>query len=235
MDVACSAIYAPLHPPGTLDEHLQAHQKIGPIDPTTVKAEARELDEDELRVKRARENIPPIDSILNLSDLESLAQTLLSTTAWAYYRSAADSEDSYRNNEASWSRYYFRPRVLRNARGVDPSGEMLGMFTTLPIFIAPAAMAKLGHPLGEVNLTRGAGNCGIVQGISSNASCSLEEMVEAKQQGQKLIFQVNLRPANIVNHIYPVYPANNKLAFALITRSSTSTKTAPPPNASSKK
>jgi L-lactate dehydrogenase (cytochrome) len=37
----------------------------------------------------------------------------------------------------------------------------------MPVFIAPAAMAKLGHPLGEINLTRAAGEFGIVQGVSS--------------------------------------------------------------------
>jgi L-lactate dehydrogenase (cytochrome) len=78
-------------------------------------------------------------------------------------------------------------------------------------------MAKLGHPLGELNLTRAAGACGIVQGvsiifrqspewfswphirgiswqISSNASCSLEEMVANRLEGQPLIFQVSLTP-----------------------------------------
>ena len=42
----------------------------------------------------------------------------------------------------------------------------MGLKTALPIFISPAAMAKLGHPLGEVNLTKGAGEYGIVQGVS---------------------------------------------------------------------
>jgi L-lactate dehydrogenase (cytochrome) len=42
----------------------------------------------------------------------------------------------------------------------------MGVKSSLPIFISPAAMAKLGHPLGEVNLTKGAGECGIVQGVS---------------------------------------------------------------------
>lgn len=36
----------------------------------------------------------------------------------------------------------------------------------MPVFISPAAMAKLGHPLGEVNLTRAAGESGIVQVVS---------------------------------------------------------------------
>lgn len=42
----------------------------------------------------------------------------------------------------------------------------MGIHTKLPVFISPAAMAKLGHPLGEVNLTRAAAECGIVQGVS---------------------------------------------------------------------
>ena len=29
-----------------------------------------------------------------------------------------------------------------------------------------SAMAKLGHPDGEINLTKGAGNTGIIQGVS---------------------------------------------------------------------
>lgn len=49
----------------------------------------------------------------------------------------------------------------------------MGVKSTLPIFISPAAMAKLGHPLGEVNLTKGAGECGIVQGVSQNLRDSL--------------------------------------------------------------
>lgn len=42
----------------------------------------------------------------------------------------------------------------------------VGIETEVPIFISPAAMAKLGHPLGEINLTRAAAECGIVQGVS---------------------------------------------------------------------
>lgn len=44
--------------------------------------------------------------------------------------------------------------------------EFMGIKTEIPIFISPAAMAKLGDPDGEINLTKGAGECGIVQGVS---------------------------------------------------------------------
>jgi L-lactate dehydrogenase (cytochrome) len=66
----------------------------------------------------------------------------------------------------AFRRYYFRPRILHDVTNGDLSTTFMGIKSTLPIFISPAAMAKLGHPAGEVNLTKGAGECGIVQGVS---------------------------------------------------------------------
>jgi L-lactate dehydrogenase (cytochrome) len=91
----------------------------------------------------------------------------------------------------AFRRYYFRPRILNDVTNGSINTKFMGVESDLPIFISPAAMAKLGHPLGEVNLTKGAGECGIVQGISINASCSLDEIMEARKEGQKVFFQVS--------------------------------------------
>jgi L-lactate dehydrogenase (cytochrome) len=45
-----------------------------------------------------------------------------------------------------------------------------GLQNSLPIFISPAALARLGHPDGEMNLVRAAGSEGILQGVSSPES-----------------------------------------------------------------
>jgi L-lactate dehydrogenase (cytochrome) len=66
------------------------------------------------------------------------------------------------------------------------------MPTSLPIYFSPTAMAKLGHPLGETNITKAAATQGLIQGLSANSSCSLEEVVEAGAEGQNLIYQVYL-------------------------------------------
>jgi L-lactate dehydrogenase (cytochrome) len=42
---------------------------------------------------------------------------------------------------------------------------ILGMPSSLPIFISPAALARLGHRNGEMNLVRAAGKTGILQGV----------------------------------------------------------------------
>jgi len=94
----------------------------------------------------------------------------------------------------AFRRYYFRPRILNDVTNGSINTTFMGINSELPIFISPAAMAKLGHPLGEVNLTKGAGECGIVQGISINASCSLDEIMEARKEGQKVFFQASRFP-----------------------------------------
>ncbi|KAG8678705.1 Cytochrome b2, mitochondrial precursor, partial [Ceratobasidium sp. 395] len=53
-------------------------------------------------------------------------------------------------------------------------------------------MAGLGAPEGEVNITKGAGKMGIIQGISSNASCTVDEIANARVDSEKqpLFFQL---------------------------------------------
>jgi L-lactate dehydrogenase (cytochrome) len=88
-------VFAPIHPPNALKDQLEPSQFIGLVDPRTIPKEIEEqLTQDELRVKQARENIPPLSTILTLQDMESLAEKLLPTKAWAYYRSDADSGQS---------------------------------------------------------------------------------------------------------------------------------------------
>lgn len=47
------------------------------------------------------------------------------------------------------------PRVLRNVKTVYPQTTIFGQPSALPIYISPSSNALLGHPDGELNLTRG--------------------------------------------------------------------------------
>ncbi|PVG04131.1 hypothetical protein CPB86DRAFT_693832 [Serendipita vermifera] len=175
-------IFAPIHPPNVLETWPDLI-KIGSIDPTTVPEQILEATEEEKRIARARETLPHPSAALNLDDIETLAQTVLSATAWAYYSSAGDDEITY------W-RLWFRPRVLNKVSHASPTTTVLSFPSSLPIFVAPAALARLGHPGGEVNITKAAAKEGIMQGISNNASCSIEEIMEAREPGQPLFFQL---------------------------------------------
>ncbi|KAJ4356370.1 uncharacterized protein N0V89_004403 [Didymosphaeria variabile] len=187
-----SAKFTLLHPPDAIGT-LPPEYCIGPVDLETLPApEEHELSEDEIRQAEARQEMPPVANILLVQEFEDWAERVLSTTAWAYYRSASDEEATFHNNRDAWGRYFFRPRIMRDMSHGSTSTAFLGMPTSMPIFIAPAAMAKLGHPLGEINLTKAAGTSGIIQAISANASCSLEEMFYARLEGQPLVFQLYL-------------------------------------------
>lgn len=167
-------VFVPLHPPDALDM-LPRAKHLGPVDPATLPVVDVEPTEEEERIEAARKTLPPAESMLLLSDFEEWAERVLTATGWNYYRSAADSEATFDNNQAAFGRYFFRPRILRDITEGSLETEVIGQKMAMPVFISPAAMAKLGHPLGEINLTKGAGNAGIVQGVST-ASAGLWEL-----------------------------------------------------------
>lgn len=86
---------------------------------------------------------------------------------------------------------------------------MLGEGTSLPIFISPAGMAGLAHPLAEKGLAKAAGVCGIIQmvrcfflvptwesggktdvKVSTNASAPLDSIVAAGKSTQSFFMQL---------------------------------------------
>jgi len=79
---------------------------------------------------------------------------------------------------------------------INLSTSILGYPSTCPIYITATALGKLGHPEGEVALTRAAGVEGIIQMIPTLASCSLKEITAAKLPGQIQVME------NIIINIF---------------------------------
>jgi L-lactate dehydrogenase (cytochrome) len=68
--------------------------KVGRVDPDEAPALSIKVSEEERRITEARSLLPHPSAALNLDDIEILAETVLSATAWAYYSSAGDDEVS---------------------------------------------------------------------------------------------------------------------------------------------
>ncbi|KAI0757140.1 FMN-dependent dehydrogenase-domain-containing protein [Daedaleopsis nitida] len=191
-----TAAYEPIHPPDALDKNLAPEKHLGALDSAAASAvqeaaQNRRKTQDELRVEAALAAKPPLSRILSLWDIEEVARKVLSYKALAYYSSAADEETTYEENTRAFSRYFFHPRVMRPVSQCDPSTTILGFKSSIPIFVSGAALARLGHPLGEANITRGAGRTGIIQMVSSNASLSYAQIAEARlTPSQPLFFQL---------------------------------------------
>jgi L-lactate dehydrogenase (cytochrome) len=151
---------------------------------TVDKADAAGEDPDEAeRLERVQQK-PLLSQCYNLHDFEAVARRVLKKTAWGYYSSAADDEITYRENHSAFHRIWFRPRVLVNVEKVDFSTTMLGTKVDIPVYITATALGKLGHPEGEVILTRAAHTHNVIQMIPTLASCSFDEIVDARQGDQ---------------------------------------------------
>ncbi|KAI9725318.1 MAG: Cytochrome b2, mitochondrial precursor [Chrysothrix sp. TS-e1954] len=176
--------YEPIHPPDTLDKYLDKAKHLGPVDMSTVAAEKKEETHEERALKLAVARMPPLSQCYNLMDFESVARKIMKRTAWAYYSSGADDEITMRENHSAYHKIWFRPRILHDVSKIDFSTTMLGTKVSAPFYVTATALGKLGNPEGEVVLTRGAHTHNVIQMIPTLASCSFDEIVDARQGDQ---------------------------------------------------
>ncbi|KAF4605342.1 Cytochrome b5 domain-containing protein 1 [Pleurotus pulmonarius] len=190
-----TGVYDPIHPPDALEKNLPMEKHLGPLNDDAAGAlalaqESRPKTKDELRVEAALKQRLPLHRILSLADMEGEAKKVLSHKAWSYYSSASDDEITKIENAKAFSRFFFKARVMRPVSHCDPSTTILGYKSRIPVFVSGAALAKLGHPLGEENITRGVALAPLIQMVSSNASLSYEQIISAASPNQVLFFQL---------------------------------------------
>ena len=137
-----------------------------------------------------------VEDCVNLHDFELAAKQVLRERAWVYYSSAAQDRKSFDNNFEDWKRILFRPRIMRNVKDVYTGRSILGFQSALPIFIAPCALARLGHPDGELCLARGAARANIPYCPSNSSSVSHEDLTDCLRMeatGGCLFFQLYVK------------------------------------------
>ncbi|PHH78590.1 hypothetical protein CDD80_6632 [Ophiocordyceps camponoti-rufipedis] len=166
--------FDPIHPPDTLDKYLDRSKHLGTVDMDTVAVEASGSDDPDEMERREREAQKPLLSqCYNLFDFEAVARRVMKRTAWAYYSSASDDEIVSKSRQ-----------VLVDVEKVHLGTTMLGTKCAAPFYVTATALGKLGHPEGEVVLTRAAHAHGVIQMIPTLASCSFDDIVDAKQGDQ---------------------------------------------------
>lgn len=179
--------YDPIHPPGTLEENLKPEAKLGRIDPQTLVQTSAPAAKEE---KKDVDGPPPMESLLNLNEIEEVATKRMPEKAWAYYYSSSDDTISKSFNNAVYKDILLRPRVFIDCTKCDTSTTLLGHKVDIPIFVAPAAMARLGHPDGEAGIARACGRFNALQIISNNASMTPEQIVADAKPGQMFGWQL---------------------------------------------
>ncbi|KAH8901428.1 hypothetical protein GQ53DRAFT_851078 [Thozetella sp. PMI_491] len=197
--------YEAVHAAGTIENGLPKEKHLGPASPVSNK-EAPVVATPASVTGDAR----PLEICQSLEDIEHAALQKLSPRARVYFESSAESEAAHRGNKAHWSAVSFWPRVLRDVSHVSMRCQIMGAASSLPIFIAPAAAAKLGHPDGELCLARGAARMAIPQAVCTYSSVSHQEIMDCfrndpGKRGGALFFQLYI-------------PAAKKEAEALISK-----------------
>jgi 4-hydroxymandelate oxidase len=115
-------------------------------------------------------------TLINLFDYEQEAQTKLPESFFGYYAGGAADEITLRENRTVFNRIKLRPRVLTDVSQRTLDTTILGHITAMPLIIAPAAMAKLAHPDGELAIAQAAKSANVIQCLSCLSNASLEEV-----------------------------------------------------------
>ncbi|CAG8808293.1 35858_t:CDS:1 [Gigaspora margarita] len=185
-----TAAFDPIHPRDIIKMHLPPEVCLGEVDPATLAKIVKVETKEEKRRNELIKNKPALSEMLNLFDFEAVASQISTAEAWAYYNSGADDEIGLRENHNAFHRIWFRPRVMRDVTHVNMSTKILGHYSSFPLYITATALGKLGHPEGEVNLTRAAYSQEIIQMVPTLSSCSMDEIANACGKGQVLFFQL---------------------------------------------
>ncbi|KAG0157924.1 hypothetical protein PDIDSM_5436 [Penicillium digitatum] len=164
--------YDPIHPPGILEEELKPEACLGTIDASTLPKEQASSEPQEI------EGPPPMDNLLNLDEIEKVATKQVSKKAWAYYYSASDDLISKNFNNEVYRSILLRPRVFIDCTKCELDTTVLDYQLKTPIYVSPAAMARLGHPSGEAGIAEACRSFGAMQIISNNASMTPEQIVK---------------------------------------------------------
>lgn len=179
--------YDPIHPPGTLEENLKPEACLGTVNPASLpKPEANP----EATGEEEDQGPPPMESLLNLDEIEEVATKNVSKKAWAYYYSGSDDKFSKQFNNRVYQSILLRPRVFIDCTKCDLDTTVLGHKLGVPMFVAPAAMARLANPAGEAGIAEACRSFGAMQVISHNASMTPEQIVKDAAPDQVFGWQI---------------------------------------------
>jgi (S)-2-hydroxy-acid oxidase len=113
---------------------------------------------------------------LTISELEKLAAERMDKQTRDYYNEGADSGSTLAENISAYQKYRIRPRVLRDISAIDTTASIFGYQNSIPLGVAPTAMQGLAHSEGELATARACKKMGVVMGLSSFSTTSLEDV-----------------------------------------------------------
>ena len=127
-----------------------------------------------------------------LHEIVKAARDNLEDNGWDYLMGGADTETTLKRNRQGLDSLAFRPRVLNDISGLDPSAAVFGQKLRIPVLLAPIGSLQDLHPEGGAEAARGAAEFGTISILSSVCQPGLEKVAEAAP-GRNRIFQLYVR------------------------------------------
>jgi lactate oxidase len=118
-------------------------------------------------------------SVINLRELEALAEQVIPAGGFAYISSGAGDEWTMRENEAAFQRLPLEPQYLSGVATPDLTTTVLGSQLAAPIMVPPMGAHGLAHTCCEVGTAQGAGAAGCLMIASTHSNNSMEEIAAA--------------------------------------------------------
>ena len=112
----------------------------------------------------------------NTSDFRRLAKQRIPSPLFHYIDGGSDDEITLNRNTKAFDDCDLIPNVLAQMDDVDLSTEIFGQKMKLPFFLSPTAMQRLFHHDGEKAVAKVANNEGIMVGVSTIGTVSIEEL-----------------------------------------------------------
>ncbi len=111
-----------------------------------------------------------------MDDLQRIATERLPAPVSEYFNQGAAGGITAAAATAAWDRIRFRPRILRDVSSVSTATTLLGHDLRTPVCVAPTAMHRAAHPMGEIATARGAAAAGSLMQVSTNSGMSFEQI-----------------------------------------------------------
>jgi L-lactate dehydrogenase (cytochrome) len=109
----------------------------GMVDAATIPASAVSVPDKTHAVPTVATGKPPLATMINVMDFEAVAKKEMVAAGRKegldYYQSGGDDEITLRENHSVFQRVWLRPRVCVNVKEVDPSCEVLGEASSVPV------------------------------------------------------------------------------------------------------
>ncbi|HKD78427.1 MAG TPA: alpha-hydroxy acid oxidase [Candidatus Angelobacter sp.] len=123
-----------------------------------------------------------LQKVLTLADMEALGERRMTKVAYAYLSGGAGDEITLRANSTEWARISLNPNILEDVSQIDLSTQILGQTFDIPVLLAPAAIHRLWHLKGEMEVVAGA-NLGKATLVTSTfATEAVENVCQAATQ-----------------------------------------------------